>query len=66
MTDPQHLTVGDLRAELVGWPDETPLVVAVPDRDDPDAVTVLPVVAAGLGVGLEGGSDPVLNASTSR
>lgn len=54
------LTIGDLRAELVGWPDDTPLVVVVPDRGNPDAVAVLPVVAVGYGSGVEAGSDPVL------
>lgn len=53
------LTVGDLRAELVGWPDDTPLAVVVPDRDDPDSAAVLPVMAAGLGDGVVP-DDPVL------
>jgi len=54
------LTVGDLRAELVGWPDDAVLTVAVPDRSAPTMVAMLPVVAAGYGPDLETGSDPVL------
>lgn len=63
MTSEQQLTVGALRAELVGWPDGAVLVVCVPDPADPHAVTVLPVSAAGSGSGLEAGSDPILNAT---
>lgn len=54
------LTVAELRAELVGWPDGALLVLHVPDRDDASLVSVLPVVSAGYGAGLEAGSDPVL------
>jgi hypothetical protein len=57
---PRRFTVGELRAELVGWPDEAMLVVHVPDRADPDTHAVLPVVAMGYGAGVVAGSDPVL------
>ena len=54
------VTVGELRAELVGWPDDAVLVVHLPDRADPDTRAVLPVVAVEYGAGVEAGSDPVL------
>ena len=60
MSIPRALSVGELRAELVGWPDDALLMVHVPDRTDPGTHAVLPVVAVGYGEGLEAGSDPVL------
>jgi len=60
MTGRRHVTVGQLRAELAGWDDATPLQVLLPDRTDADAHWVLPVVAAGLGEDLNAPNDPVL------
>lgn len=54
------VTVGALRAELVGWPDDAPVTVAVPDTREPSIQAVLPVVAAGFGPGIDAGDDPVL------
>lgn len=48
MTERRYVTVGQLRAELAGWDDGTPVEVLVPDRGDPGAFSVLPVVQAGL------------------
>lgn len=45
------MTVGDLRAELVGWPDDAILTVAVPDPDGPTGAHVLPVVTSATGLG---------------
>ena len=44
-------TVGQLRAELVGLPDSTPLVVDVPASSG--AVRRLPIVGAGYGAGID-------------
>ncbi|NTW38536.1 MAG: hypothetical protein HGA44_01405 [Cellulomonadaceae bacterium] len=45
------VTVGELRAELVGWPDDAPVTVDLPDRSDPGSSRVFPIVRAGLGDG---------------
>jgi len=55
----KRLTIGRLRAELVGWPDDTPVTVAVPDREQPSIAAVLPIVSAGYGFGIEVGEDPM-------
>jgi len=54
------MTAGELRAELVGWPDGVPVTVTVPDRQMPSMSAVLPIVRAGFGSGIGAGSDPVL------
>ncbi|NTW39988.1 MAG: hypothetical protein HGA44_08870 [Cellulomonadaceae bacterium] len=46
--DVDAVTVGQLRAELVGWPDETPVVVLLPDRHDPLNCAVREVSSAGV------------------
>jgi hypothetical protein len=57
------LTIGELRTELVGWPDDVPVTVAVPDRHQPSMSAVLPIVGAGHGPGINAGSDPVLSSA---
>lgn len=57
------LTTGELRAELVGWPDDTSVTVAVPDREQPSMIAVLPIVRAGHGLGIDATSDPVLSSA---
>lgn len=58
-TEHQALTVGQLRAELMLYPDDTPIEVYIPNG--PNTWTVLPVVSAGYGSGVT--PDPVLASS---
>jgi hypothetical protein len=46
------ITVGELRAELLLYRDDAPVVVTVPDREQPSIEAVHPIVAAGAGAGL--------------
>lgn len=57
------LTIGELRTELVGWPHDIPVTVAVPDRQQPSTSAVLPIVHAGHGPGINASSDPVLSSA---
>ncbi|GEA82360.1 hypothetical protein [Cellulomonas uda] len=41
------VTVSALRAELVGWPDDAPLTITVPDRAQSSIAAILPIVGAG-------------------
>ncbi|WP_029291278.1 hypothetical protein [Cellulomonas sp. HZM] len=60
-TDRHTVTVGQLRAELAGWNDSTPVQVMLPDRADAGAHWVLRVVSAGLGEDPDAPDDPVLS-----
>lgn len=46
------ITVAALRAELMLYADDTPVVVTVPDRAQPSIDAVHPVISAGVGQGL--------------
>jgi len=53
------LTVGELRAELVGWPDQTPIAVLAQQSLDGSSWSNLDLLAAGYGPGVDP-DDPVL------
>ncbi|WP_456786574.1 hypothetical protein [Cellulomonas sp. P5_C5] len=46
------MTVGEIRAELLLYPDDAPVVVVVPDHGQPSISAVLPVVGGGSGSGV--------------
>jgi len=48
-------TVGQLRAELVGLPDDMPVVVYVHDRPGGDVAVRQVLVGAGFGAGVDAG-----------
>ncbi|WP_250444010.1 DUF6225 family protein [Actinotalea sp. C106] len=60
-TPPIQWTVGQLRAELVGLPDDTPLVIdVVQDGPAGSTRTRLPLIGAGYGQGVDP-DDPIFS-----